>query len=300
MLARVHARAAGRTDPPPLVFAGNATADLATSPALAEPAAGPPRVYLGDPVAITATTAAVFRPQSGANLLLLGQQEEAALAILTSALVGLARQGVRVVACDGTPDDAPTAGYLKAAVDAVGDPAAFADRDGLPGVLAGLAADLAARQAGAADRTPRFLLVHGLHRLRDLRKADDDYGFGRKSDKPAPSGELFATIVRDGPAQGVHVVAWCDSLTNLQRAVDRAGLREFALKVLFQMSATDSSQLIDTPAASRLGRNRGLYLEDGAERPEKFRPYGLPGLAWLARLDRRPAAVAVPADAPAG
>jgi len=53
------------------------------------------------------------------------------------------------------------------------------------------------------------------------------------------------------------------------------------MRVLFQMSATDSSTLMDTPAASRLGRHRALFLEEEQERPEKFRPYGLPPAEWL-------------------
>ena len=71
---------------------------------------------------------------------------------------------------------------------------------------------------------------------------------------------------------------------NLTRAVERQGMREFTLRVLFQMSANDSAQLIDTPAASRLGRTRALYVEEGTERPEKFRPYGLPGDGWLREI----------------
>ena len=53
------------------------------------------------------------------------------------------------------------------------------------------------------------------------------------------------------------------------------------MRVLFQMSATDSSTLIDSPAASQLGRNRALFLHEEQERPEKFRPYGLPSQEWL-------------------
>jgi hypothetical protein len=51
--------------------------------------------------------------------------------------------------------------------------------------------------------------------------------------------------------------------------------------VLFQMSATDSSTLMDTPAASKLGRTRALFLTEETERAEKFRPYGLPSAEWL-------------------
>jgi hypothetical protein len=67
----------------------------------------------------------------------------------------------------------------------------------------------------------------------------------------------------------------------VNRVFDRQLMREFAQRVLFQMSPTDSSTLMDSPAASRLGRNRALFLQEDQERPEKFRPYGLPAPAWL-------------------
>src|SRR5271157_2969901 len=80
---------------------------------------------------------------------------------------------------------------------------------------------------------------------------------------------------------------WCDMLTNLNRTLDRQGLRECGLRVLFQMNAADSSHLLDSPLASRLGRNRALYFHDEMAQPEKFRPYGLPSLAWLEQVKRR-------------
>jgi DNA segregation ATPase FtsK/SpoIIIE, S-DNA-T family len=71
------------------------------------------------------------------------------------------------------------------------------------------------------------------------------------------------------------------------RSLDRAGLRECGQRVLFQMSAADSSHLLDSPLASRLGRNRALYYTDEMGQPEKFRPYGLPSLAWVAEVKRQ-------------
>jgi hypothetical protein len=41
---------------------------------------------------------------------------------------------------------------------------------------------------------------------------------------------------------------------------------------------------MDSPAAARLGRNRALYLQEDTERPEKFRPYGLPTAEWLSAV----------------
>jgi len=59
---------------------------------------------------------------------------------------------------------------------------------------------------------------------------------------------------------------------------------------LFQMSGSDSSNLIDTPAAARLGLHRALYFTEEKGQPEKFRPYGLPETEWLEWLKSRFAA----------
>ena len=59
------------------------------------------------------------------------------------------------------------------------------------------------------------------------------------------------------------------------------------------MSAADSSHLIDTPAASRLGVNRALLHFEDRGTTEKFRPYGVLTDAWkefVARHLRRDAA----------
>jgi hypothetical protein len=144
-----------------------------------------------------------------------------------------------------------------------------------------LATEIDRRQKGESDRTPRFLLVFGIQRFRELRKADDDFSFGRRGEREPTPAERFVTILRDGPLVGVHTIVWCDSLVNLNRTFDRPLVREFALRVLFQMSATDSSTLMDAPTASKLGRHRALFLQEEQERPEKFRPYGLPSAVWL-------------------
>jgi S-DNA-T family DNA segregation ATPase FtsK/SpoIIIE len=93
--------------------------------------------------------------------------------------------------------------------------------------------------------------------------------------------------LREGPGVGVHTIVWCDTLNNLQRAVDRQGLREFDLRVLFQMSGADSSQLIDTPLASKLGPNLALFYNEEDARVEKFRPYAWPSEPWLAWVHER-------------
>ena len=73
---------------------------------------------------------------------------------------------------------------------------------------------------------------------------------------------------------------WCDSLNNLNRVFDRQTIREFEMRVLFQMSPNDSSTLIDSPHASRLGPHRAFFSSEEQGTLEKFRPYGLPSEEW--------------------
>ena len=62
---------------------------------------------------------------------------------------------------------------------------------------------------------------------------------------------------------------------------NRATLREFDHRVLFQMSAADSSNLIDSPTANKLGFFRALAFSEEQGVMEKFRPYAMPSEAWL-------------------
>ena len=139
---------------------------------------------------------------------------------------------------------------------------------------------------------PVYLLIYNLGRFRDLRK-EDEFSFGGGDDgQPASPAKQFAAILREGPALGIHTLIWCDTYSTLSRLVDRQGLRDFEMRVLFQMNPTDSSNLMDTPDASRLGVHRGIYYDDAQGRMEKFRPYGLPADDWLswvsAQLHGRP------------
>ena len=143
VLEGLHERA-GDKWPPPLVFAGNMHADLANNHLLTRQMASPaipkaPAAWLGEPVAIKDPTAATFRSLGGANLLVIGQNEEAARGLFTALCVSLAAQlppaatadrstgGVdqatpipapsplRVPAFtifDGTPDDADDADFF--------------------------------------------------------------------------------------------------------------------------------------------------------------------------------------------
>ena len=150
-----------------------------------------------------------------------------------------------------------------------------------------LAAELARREAaGDEDAPPIYLVIFNGGRFRDLRRGEDDFSFSMDRDKPPSPDKQWAEILRNGPAWGIHTLLWCDSYNNVSRMLDRMALREFEMRVAFQMSAADSSSLLDNPAATRLRQHRGLFASEDLGTLEKFRPYGIPTDAWLDEVSR--------------
>lgn len=281
-----------------IVFEGNAPADIARNRPLRELLALPTwpaakqsvNAWLGEAIAIKDPTAAALRRHSGANLLMIGQRDDAAVGMMASMMISLAAQHAaansKFYVFDGTPGDDPLAGKLAQLVDVLPHQVNLVNYREVPQTMAELAAELARRQADDLTDAPAiYLLVHGLHRYRMLRKPEDEFSYSSNGgDKPPASDKLYAAIIRDGPNFGLHTFAWCDTLNNLQRTLDRQTLREFDQRVLFQMSATDSSTLIDSPLASRLGPRRALYHSEEHGQLEKFRPYSFPPPEWLEQL----------------
>jgi hypothetical protein len=302
-LEQIHALAKERqwVGPRPVVFAGNVTAGVDSNTALsdllnADDWSAPPRApraWLGEALAIKDPTAAVFQRPGGSHLLVMGQDVEAATGVLAASIVALAAQHgpgqMHVVVLDTPPADDPNVDVFGRVVAALPHSIRLAGWRELADALSSMTAEIAHRQAQPNDPfVPYFLVVNGLQRFRDLRRPEDDYTFSRRDDNRLPQPhELLSTLLRDGPAVGVFVLAWCDTLTALQRIVDRTSLREFGQRILFQMNAADSSTLIDSPLAAKLGRHRALFYSDETGQMEKFRPYGPPSAAWLDTIRTR-------------
>ncbi|HMP17923.1 MAG TPA: hypothetical protein PKD72_12925, partial [Gemmatales bacterium] len=130
---------------------------------------------------------------------------------------------------------------------------------------------------------PVFITIYGIHRLRDLRRNEDDFSMDAGATSPVTQ---LAELVKEGGPLGIHFLVWVDTATGASRSFDRASLREFTLRVLFQMSANDSSNLIDSPAAGKLGAHRALFFSEELGTLEKLRPFGIPDaetLNWLSQ-----------------
>src|SRR5206468_114065 len=79
--------------------------------------------WLGAPNSIKGPTEATFRHQSGNNLLIVGQREEATLAMFCTGLISLAAQyplgSAQFILCDATPPATPERDYLHRVVQAI-------------------------------------------------------------------------------------------------------------------------------------------------------------------------------------
>ena len=279
--------------PKPIVFEGNQPADAwANGPLLQalearDPgrAAFAPKLWLGDAVSIKDPTHASLVRRTGANLAVVGQRDESAAATIAMAMVSIAAQspvaGTRIVVLDGTTPDDRLHGFLASVRAALPHDVQLPGfRDAGDAVVA-LGEELARRTAdGGSDAPGMFLLVNGVHRFRALRRNEDDYGYSSGDAPPTPD-KVLALLLKEGPLVGIHCVLWSDTVANLQRVVDRNAMRELESKVLFQMGVNDSSTLIDSPAASRLGFHRALLANEESGLLEKFRPYALPDAAFL-------------------
>jgi hypothetical protein len=300
-LDRVQARArrSGINYAGPIVFEGNAPADVrenALLQAVLDQAPRQPalaaRAWLGAPNSIKGPTEVVFQRQTGHNLLVVGQRDESALALLAVTLVSLAAQyppgTARFVLLDSSAPATPAHEFLERLLRAVPRQVERPKAGELAATMHQLAAAMHGRggETPSADRLATFLLIHGLQNFKKLRQ-EDEFSFSSGDAASASPGAQLVTLLSDGPSLGLHVIATCDAYSNVARFLGRKALGECALRVLFQMSASDSASLMDDPAAGALGMHRALFYHEQEGHTETFRPYALPGDDWLDEVAKK-------------
>ncbi|BCU77016.1 FtsK/SpoIIIE domain-containing protein [Luteolibacter sp. LG18] len=296
LLDEVAALARQRAEFPavPIVFEGNAPAEIRDNVELAaalrnrpsqRPAAG--RAWLGAPNSIKGPTEARFQRQSGSHLLVVGQSGERTFSLLLVSILSLASQypagQAEFVILDPNAAELPGEESFQALTKllphkvSVGGPAEVA------ALMTEVNATLESRAAGASADAPEvFVIVRDLQRFKALRP-EDDFRFSMDDDasSAANPSQVFSNLLNEGGPAGMHVITSTDTWNNVSRWIPRKLMAEFEMRVLFQMSANDSANLIDGPAASALGLHRALFHNEHLGSDETFRPYALPDEEWL-------------------
>jgi DNA segregation ATPase FtsK/SpoIIIE, S-DNA-T family len=306
---------------PPLVFEGNIPADptinrrlqrvIAKSKQAVQQASGEGRsaidspwtCWLGDSVSLGGPLELSFGLREGSNVLIVGRDDKASLGVMATSALALGAQAVStgtnsttIYVLDGSLPNADSAQSWRQltsvwkpaetpAFDGLGDPGQVI-RVISPKETATVINEIIVELHRRADEPgpPVFLYVYDLARFRDLRKSEDDFGFTSGSDKGANTAQLFSEILREGPAVGIFTLAWVDSYQTAQRWLARDQMNRFEYRVLFAMNANDSSSLVDSPLAGRLGENRALLYRGDTGTLEKFRPFSTPTSGWLNQL----------------
>jgi hypothetical protein len=290
-VAAIGVRDAGR-HPAPVTFEGAAPAGLEGNPRLREllcgewqPASGSAEVFLGEPVQIKGPTSAAFERYPRANLLIAGPDEAAAYGLLVSSIVSLALEqpNAHFDVIDFARPSSAGAGILSDLAKRIAGRVAFAGPREASGALTGLALALAARlESPGGTEDPRYFVLAGLHRWRELRGAT-------QFDTTAEATTLLR-LLDEGPDVGIHVIAWTDGVGSLDRALRRGAAGQFDLRAVLRVPENDAQNLLESPAAARLADNRALFRNEEwpAGRVEKFKPYGLPSSNVLDALLGQP------------
>ncbi|MGD9126938.1 MAG: FtsK/SpoIIIE domain-containing protein, partial [Planctomycetia bacterium] len=293
---------------PPIVFEGNASADPQRNHLLERTIASPAetiagkggKAWLGAAVAIKEPTSVTFHRQGGSNLLLVGHNEESALGILGMSLISLAAQTPVIKDQDapatfyilnGMRPESPEIDFWPKFHKTLPQKVQLGDARQTATVLTTLTEEMKRRQEqGIDDGPPIYLVIYDLGRFRDLRRDEDSFSFSSRDDEPAKPSAQLSELLREGPGLGIHTLVWCDTCNTMNRWFDRQTIHDFEMRVAFQMSAGDSSMLIDSAEAGRIGPHRAIYYDEGLGQMEKFRPYGLPPIPWLAKIQKQLAA----------
>lgn len=293
-LERVQQEAAktGKSYAPPVVFEGNAPADVRENEPLAALRQGKSvasdsalRFWVGAPNAIKGPTEVVFQRQSGNHLLLVGQNDDAVLGIFSVGLIALAAQRApgtaRFIVFDSNPTGSSEREYMEA-VARNRKNIEIARPGDVPGILNELVTEIKRRQEDeqVAQAPAIFLFIQGLQKFTKLRYEEDFSFSSDASDSASPSTQLNKLLC-EGASLGIHVVVSCDSYNNMNRFMSKKAFSEIGMRIVFQMSANDSASLIDSPKASTLGMHRALFFNEQEGHLETFRPYALPEREWI-------------------
>ncbi len=253
-------------------------------------------LWLGEAVSIKPPTRIGITQRPGDNMMIIGQDAPASQGMMMVALITLAAQikpagpddpsPAQFFVLDGDANDAEDGTRWKQIVEQLPHRIVRAGQKEAAATVATIAAEVARRKEETGkDQPPIFVFLSNYSRFRDLRNEQDEFGFGRTDDSRGPqAGAQLADIFKDGPGLNVHSVVWCDTYSNLTRWITQSTLREFEVRIGFQMNSADSSSLIDSPAASRLGGHRALLYLRELGTTEKLRPYAVPSAEWVSKV----------------
>ncbi|TVR11308.1 MAG: hypothetical protein EA401_11125 [Planctomycetota bacterium] len=282
-------RALAPDAPPPWSFEGNVPALLTNNQPLQHllqqrqhtaPNHSPQiRGWLGEPNALKGPCELYLQQRSGAHCLIVGQHRPGVYGALAGFLSSLAghHPKLHIHCVDGERGDERGLNKLYALASNLGLDLRMLS----PGESSAFIQETAtALKDDSVQGDDHLIILLGLNRMRALRQ-EDAFAF---DPDPTHPGHCLGTCLELGAERGLHIIAWCESAQQAQQSLNRSSLRWFNHRLLFQMNAADSTELIDDSSASRLGLNHALLCDMDSMSREKFRPYAIPDESHIAEI----------------
>ncbi len=245
---------------------------------------------LGDSLSIEPAVSLRLTRQSGRNVLMVGTEDRNAADVLKVWLASanwnalrLGRHAPALYMIDGSRADDRYANQIRSFVSNLSPSARTGEPRDATSIIAEVHEVMQQRsESGAESSTPIGLVLWQLSRIRDLRRSEE-FGWGGESDNAPKADAQLQQILSDGPRVGIHTFVWIDNWTSIGRWLARGSMHDLELRILMQMSANDSNNLIDAPVANRLNDHTLLLFDEAAGSIRKFRPYRIDDLPALAR-----------------
>jgi len=138
----------------------------------------------------------------------------------------------------------------------------------------------------AVDAPGIYIVIYGLQRYRALRKSEDGLSFSMSDDEkpPQPTSSL-PRILREGPPRASTS---SPGATRPRRRSHARSLGDARIRQPnpLQMSAADSSNLIDSPAANQAGLLSRPGVQRRARRNGKVSSLRIADKTWLQHIRR--------------
>jgi DNA segregation ATPase FtsK/SpoIIIE, S-DNA-T family len=251
--------------------------------------------WIGDPVAISEPMCIRFQRSGGQNFLIVGQEGDLADSILASTILSICSgpagsggaSSSRLVLLHDGQDLASQENFSSTFTKSIAPRFSLRKASEADAVVAELSSELTAREAaGVGPNSPAIVLaVRNIGQFRSLRRDEDDFGMsGFGVARSATPASQLGDLIRKGPLVGIHVIVWSDTFSNAMRWLSNSLLREFDSRIAFRLNQTDSSSLIDTPAAASLSPGRAILYRDQTGAADRFRPFSWPSQQWLAAV----------------
>jgi hypothetical protein len=247
--------------------------------------------YIGEPISIKPTVSFCFKRQSSNNAMIVTKEERNGVALTISSILSLAfqynPQDVEFHIVDLTNPDESWADLPENLRDFLPQTIRVYGKMELRNLLISLKNSLNTRLNSENTKFPEmFLILLGAHRARDLRMEETVYSVYPEKNKEEPLNEILKFLLREGPEFGIHVIAWFDTYSSLERILGRRDLQFFSMRVIGKMNSTESQSLIDDSVGSKIDKpNRLIYYDD--EKPgilEEFRPFDLPTKDYIIEI----------------